>query len=144
MEKYIMTGIYCYTNKINGMQYVGQSIDIEQRKYQHEHSNIHDGAPFHKALETYGVDNFIFSVLEECKPEELNEKETFWITKLNTYSKGYNCNIGGNQFSLGEMNPRTNFTDVEVLNIRKRIHINKEDIKDVYKEFENRISYNRF
>ena len=30
-----MIGIYCITNKITGEQYVGQSINIEERKQQH-------------------------------------------------------------------------------------------------------------
>ena len=30
-----MNYIYCYTNKINGHQYVGQTNDVERRKREH-------------------------------------------------------------------------------------------------------------
>lgn len=46
---------------------------------------------FHK----YGVDNFIFEVLEECKQEELNEKEQYWIKYFDTFENGYNLTLGG-------------------------------------------------
>lgn len=127
------------------MQYVGQSVDIEQRKVAHIYAaNNGNNTPLYVAMRQYGINNFIFSILEECPVEELNDRETFWITKLDTYKHGYNCNLGGDQHSIGECNPRTQLTNVEVLNIRNRIHINGEDIKTVYSEYQDKISYSRF
>lgn len=31
-----MIGIYKYTNKINGKNYIGQSINLERRQYGHK------------------------------------------------------------------------------------------------------------
>lgn len=45
-------GIYLITNKINNMQYIGQSIDIEERFYRH--SLAHDNCYFHNAVKKYG------------------------------------------------------------------------------------------
>ena len=46
----------------------------------------------------YGVDAFSFQILEECKREELNEKEIYWIAELGTLSPGgYNLTSGGGQ-----------------------------------------------
>lgn len=60
------------------MQYVGQSIDIERRKNHHIcAANDNNDAPLYKAMRQYGIENFVFSVLEECTAEELNDKETF-------------------------------------------------------------------
>ena len=53
-------------------------------------------------------------------------------------------NSGGDNFSIGENNPNTKLTDEDVLMIRKRVHLGKEYPKDVYKDFEDRISYSRF
>lgn len=89
-----MVGIYKITNKINGKSYIGQSIHIEQRWQEHLYKNTHCSLikyAFHK----YGVDNFIFEVLEECKQEELNEKEQYWIKYFNTFENGYNLTLGG-------------------------------------------------
>lgn len=72
-----MIGIYCYTNKINGKQYVGQSINIEQRRHQHERDFKNEKSAFHDAILKYGIENFIFSILEECSIESLDEKEIF-------------------------------------------------------------------
>ena len=44
----------------------------------------------HKAIFKYGKDNFTFEVLEYCNENELNEKEIFWIQKLNAIEEGYN------------------------------------------------------
>lgn len=76
-----MIGIYCITNKTTGEQYVGQSINIEERKQQHFRDYKYEGKEYNKALykamRKYGADNFIFSVIEECELNELNQKETF-------------------------------------------------------------------
>ena len=39
-----MIGIYKYTNKINNKIYIGQSIDLEQRKYAHKSSAFNEKA----------------------------------------------------------------------------------------------------
>ena len=76
-----MIGIYCITNKITGEQYVGQSINIEDRKQQHFYNYQYEGEEYnkvlYKAMRKYGANNFIFSILEECTVGELNQKETF-------------------------------------------------------------------
>ena len=50
-------------------------------------------------MRKYGVDCFIFTVLESCSKELLNERETYYIRIYNTSSKehGYNLNDGGAQ-----------------------------------------------
>ncbi len=46
----------------------------------------------------HSVAAFTFSVLEECKREELNEREVWWIAELSTLSPtGYNLTSGGGQ-----------------------------------------------
>ena len=39
-----MIGIYKYQNKINGKCYIGQSINLEQRKYAHKSSAFNKNA----------------------------------------------------------------------------------------------------
>ena len=76
-----MIGIYLITNLINGFKYVGQSINIKRRFYEHKIPN--DKGKIDKAIKEIGIDNFKFEVLEECEKEELLTKELFYIKKLN-------------------------------------------------------------
>ena len=140
-----MIGIYCWTNKLNGQKYVGQSIDIMRRKYQHEHNWKVEPSAIHAAMEKYGLENFIFTILEECSVEELDAKEQFWIAALDSYKHGYNCNKGGQQNSVGEDNSNTQLTNLEVLNIRNRVYKNHEEPKDIYeKEYASIMAYSSF
>jgi hypothetical protein len=42
-------------------------------------------------MRKYGVDAFVMSVICECKPEELNELEAFYIREFNSVTpNGYN------------------------------------------------------
>lgn len=58
-----MIGIYKFTNKINGKSYIGQSINLEKRKKEHEHNCFNPnycnyGSKFYRALRKYGLENF--------------------------------------------------------------------------------------
>lgn len=96
-----MIGIYKITNLINGHYYIGQSRDIKARFRSHRFSGQHlkdkdHSSPIHLALAKYGAENFSYEILEECSPEELNEKETYWIEKLQATKNGnYNILAGG-------------------------------------------------
>lgn len=101
-----MVGIYCITNLINGKRYIGQSIRIENRWEEHKRnafdlSREEYNKPFYQAIRKYGLDNFKFEILEECKVEELDEKEKYWIKYYQTFppdlDKGYNLTPGGKQ-----------------------------------------------
>ena len=96
---YIMGYIYCITNKINGKKYVGKTTStIEGRFKEHISESKTDRSknrPLYRALNKYGVDNFVLNLLEECNNEDLSMREIFWIDKLQTVKNGYNATIGG-------------------------------------------------
>lgn len=101
-----MIGIYKITNKINNKCYIGQSIHIEKRFKEHIKSNF--DTPLCKAFKKYGVDNFIFEVVEECVAEQLNDKEIYYIQhfKSSTEEWGYNLTFGGNN-NIGGFSKQT-------------------------------------
>lgn len=56
-------------------------------------------------MNKYGIDNFAFQVIEECDYEVLDDREKYWINKLNTLEPhGYNIQNGGRKL-FGEDNP---------------------------------------
>lgn len=90
-------GIYSITHIESGKQYIGQSVNCFDRWK--SHTTPKKGATGIKgAIMKWGVDAFTFSVLEECKKKELNEREVWWILELCTLSPaGYNLTSGGGQ-----------------------------------------------
>lgn len=71
-------GIYCYENKYNHHRYIGQSTNIEKRYHQH----LYDAANRPKqtidfALNKFGIDDFNFTIIEECSEDRLNEREIY-------------------------------------------------------------------
>lgn len=93
-----MTGIYKITNLINSKIYVGQSYDINCR-WQHHKTDLRGGIHHNRHLQAswnkYGEEHFKFEVIEECKLEELNEKEKYWIKYYDALNNGYNFDEGG-------------------------------------------------
>ena len=99
--------IYKAINKINGKEYVGQTIrNLSERISEHKYaaSKRINNLPFGNAIFSYGFDNFIFEEIDEAYSiEELNRKEEFYIDKLNTLvPNGYNLDIGGKNKSTHE------------------------------------------
>lgn len=70
-------GIYKIENLLSHKIYIGQSVNIEKRWKQHCQSS--SDSLIAKAIQKYGKDNFVFSILEECPLDKLNEREDFYI-----------------------------------------------------------------
>lgn len=124
-----MIGIYKITNKINGLSYIGQSVNIAHRWYCHKTSGE---LTIGKAIQKYGVENFIFEVIEECDVLNLDEREKFWILKLNTLTpNGYNIKLA--ESSRGEYNSQSIVTEEQVKQLRKIYQDkNYNSLKEVY------------
>ena len=89
--------IYVIENKVNGKKYVGQTIrDIKVRFKEHR-TKAQGHSVIHKAIKKYGQENFRIEQIDSVKTlEELNEKEIYWINKLNSMvPSGYNVTEGG-------------------------------------------------
>jgi group I intron endonuclease len=98
-----MAFIYKITNIINGKIYIGKTEKQNPYERFEEHKRdckkeIEKIRPLYKAFNKYGVENFLFEVLEETNEPEI--KEVFYIEKYKSYvgfkkSKGYNATLGG-------------------------------------------------
>lgn len=96
MEKII--GIYKITNPSNKV-YIGQSMHCFYR-WKYHYSKLHCKTQKHlyNSLLKYGFDKHEFEILEECKLDELNNREIYWINYYNSTdkTKGLNIREGGN------------------------------------------------
>lgn len=97
-----MIGIYKITNLVNKKIYIGQSSNIEARWRAHRtrpfnNNSLDYESPLYRAIRKYGIENFSFSIVEQCKISELNDKEIYWISFYNSNDseKGYNLTRGG-------------------------------------------------
>lgn len=94
------SGIYRIYNKITTESYIGQSIDIKRRILNHMNVAYNENSPeynypLYQSIRKYGLDNFEVYVLENCTPDELNDREIYWISLFDTYIHGYNQTTGG-------------------------------------------------
>nr|QID41829.1 GIY-YIG endonuclease [Fusarium pseudograminearum] len=81
------SGIYLWTNQINGKRYVGSALDLSKRLRNYFNTSyLIDGKDImiiYKALLAHGFENFTLEILEYCEPSVLIEREQYYIDLLN-------------------------------------------------------------
>lgn len=79
-------GIYQIKNLINNKIYIGSSTNIDKRWNNHIYKwlkNTHPNLHFQNAFNKYGIENFIFEILEIVEDVNLLiEREQFYIDDL--------------------------------------------------------------
>jgi group I intron endonuclease len=102
----VMAKIYKATNKENGKFYIGKtSYDkLYKRKATHKWyaNNTNTNLPFPNALRKYGIEKFIWEILEECDKNKAGEREIYWIQNLKPH---YNATLGGDGGAYGNPCP---------------------------------------
>lgn len=96
------SGIYRITNLVNNKVYIGQSIDlwtrINEGYLQKLPKDKCHNRYLQRAWNKYGKDNFRFEVVEYVDIHNLDDRETYWISKHKACNNkfGYNMQpIGG-------------------------------------------------
>ena len=88
-------GIYRIINTITGDFYIGSSKDIKQRWAVHKCQSSWKRFPnnqMYQDMKKYGLDKFVFEILEEVEEEKLKEMEQQFIEALNPTYNNYNAN----------------------------------------------------
>lgn len=83
--------IYKFTNKENGMVYIGQTIAPKERYKTH----FYGESFFGREIRRLGYSSFDFEIIEKINLEDANERECYWISYFDSYKNGYNSTIGG-------------------------------------------------
>jgi len=141
--------IYVITCKTTNKQYVGQALHTKLNRGKYiEHgmmgrwkdhiwestsSKYCQCLALNNAIKKYGHDNFSVVKLENCKnQQELNDKEQFWINKLNSLApNGYNLSLGGTNRHA------TIYTKQQLSIMTKQYFENEENVKTHSKRIEN-------
>lgn len=77
----IDSGIYKITNIVTGRIYVGSAINLHNRKSFH-FSEAQHNRYLKRSMKKYGKKNFTFEVIEYCSPEQLLEREQYYLNTL--------------------------------------------------------------
>lgn len=91
-KKFSFSGIYKYTNLINGKVYIGQSQNLYKRfqDYNKNRFSKHLG----RAIKKYGLENFNIEILESnIDLDKLNEREQYYMDLYNSYNHNFGYNI---------------------------------------------------
>lgn len=85
-----MPRIYKTTNTVNGKIYIGK--DSNDRD-----GYLGSGKILKSSIKKYGLDNFEKVILEECDLTDIDNREIYWIDKLDATNPeiGYNICVGG-------------------------------------------------
>lgn len=87
------TGVYSITNSENGKRYIGSTLNLSRRKWEHfSHlrCRTHENRHLQSAFNLYGEDKFSFDVLERCPIPLLVEREQKFIDSFNREEHLYN------------------------------------------------------
>ena len=81
----MVSGVYQIKNRINGKCYIGSSVNLRHRQREHvrklqrgKHRNRH----LQRAFDKYGIETFVFSILEYVSSKKLIESEQHYLDVL--------------------------------------------------------------
>lgn len=84
-----MTGVYQIYNVLSKKRYIGSSKNVKKRFNKHVGNFRHQrrtNIEMEKDYLKYGINSFVFGLIEECAEHELTDREQFYI-----YHYGLNC-----------------------------------------------------
>lgn len=87
-------GIYLFTHKETGKEYIGSSFNLRRRFMEYFNPNYLERAKYMficRAILKHGISSFSLAVLEYCEPEQCIDRENFYLSlfksKYNTLEK---------------------------------------------------------
>ena len=142
MKKY-KSGIYCILNIKNNKKYIGSSIRISTRWYEHKfnlRNNTHFNTHLQAAWNKYGEETFKFFIIEEYQATDkkgLCALEDKYMLEFDTINpeKGYNVDLAGNKIKISEETNRT-YKSIIVLTLDGKFYKEYISIAEVERDLE--------
>lgn len=117
---YGIVGIYSITNP-NGEVYVGSSICIKKRWNMHRFSKCVSHPKLKKSFDTYGKENHVFTIIEECDKSLLIQYETYYQKKYNSVEKGLNCHYANSSGRKGKKHTKESKEKNRIAHLGKKL-----------------------
>ncbi len=126
--------IYKFTNKLNNMSYIGQSINPEKRKWEHYYGKKTKKNTYFDNHLKKDPNNFVFEIIDSANSqEEIDKLEKEYIEKYNSLKpNGYNILKGGRQ-QRGAWNSK----EIDVYDLDGN-YINSYESASYYENFINK------
>jgi group I intron endonuclease len=157
---YKKCGIYKITSIANNKIYIGQSVDIDERRYEHFrklNTNIHGNKHLQNSYNKYGESNFKFEIIEICEKQHLNAREYYWINfyKSHLRENGFNIHMPTDDERVYELSDETKrklaeintvYSDDELLEFLRKYHkefgvVPKQDDLEINKDYPSSRTY---
>ena len=102
-----MGQIYKMVCRVDGGKvYVGQTTKpLSSRMAKHVHDTREGrNCAINQAISKYGIHSFSIAKIESCPNNKMDERETYWIAKLQSHDRkiGYNRTFGGKRGRLSD------------------------------------------
>lgn len=84
-ENKAKSGIYRWTNLLNGNSYIGSSVNLEIRLrnyYSNSYLSHHKNLAINRALLNHGYSNFSLEIIEYCEKEKAVSREQYYMDFL--------------------------------------------------------------
>lgn len=110
----IVCGIYKIVNP-KGKIYIGQSVNIRERFFTYKRLECKNQPKIYNSLVKHGADKHKFVILCECKKEELNNLEIYYIELYQTFNNKFGLNLkeGGGQKNTYSQESRKKMSEVQ-------------------------------
>ena len=127
-----MAYIYKIINKLNDKVYIGKTeFSIEKRFEEHCRDAFRERCekrPLYNAMQKYGIENFIISLVEETDSPE--EREQYWINYYDSYHNGYNATLGGDGKKLIDYDKVVScyLESESIIDVAKKMNISRDSV----------------
>lgn len=133
----LTSGIYKFTNKINGKIYIGSAKNLRKRFVQHRSNlrlNSHHSSHFQNAYNKYGENEFLYEIIENVENfDDLITREQYYLDTL-LFAKDYVNKVNNKFIELGyNINPNASnrLGTIQSLDSIKKSIINNDRIYPV-------------